>query len=319
MSAPLGRIEHEEQDASCSGSAQAGARMPPAIMGRHPHAGAGATSLPAAGIVFQCEILSCLEGGEFREMGFSLEGQVALVTGGGRGIGKEIARRYVEAGADVVIASRKMENLETTAKEFESLPGRVLPVACNIGKLDQVEAAVKATEDHFGAVDIMVNNGATNLEQGPSLNVTDRAVMKMVEINVLSAVRFLRLTVPKMIEKGGGSIINIASIAGLRPQREGLLYSFTKSGLIMMTRTWAHEWGKHGIRVNAIAPGLVRTDFSSFFWKNLDEDAQYPPGQPIQRLGETSDLGGIALYLASDESTWVTGQVMVIDGGATAR
>ena len=252
-------------------------------------------------------------------MSFNLEGKVALVTGGGRGIGKEIARRYAAAGADVAIASRKMENLQAAAEEFASLPGRVLPVACNIGKAEQVEAAVAETEKHFGTIDIMVNNGATNLEQGPSIKVTDRAVMKMVEINVLSAVRFLRLTVPKMIEKGGGSIINIASIAGLRPQREGLLYSFTKAGLIMMTRTWADEWGRHGIRVNAIAPGLVRTDFSSYFWQNLDPDAQYPPSQPLKRLGETRDLGGMALYLASDESSWVTGQVMVIDGGATAR
>lgn len=252
-------------------------------------------------------------------MSFSLEGKVAIVTGGGRGIGKEIARRFVAAGANVVIASRKLENLESTAQEFSSLQGSVLPLRCHIGKADQVEATVSATEQHFGPVDIMVNNGATNLEQGPSLRVTDAAVMKMVEINVLSAVRFLRLTVPGMIKRGGGSIINISSIAGLRPQREGLLYSFTKAGLIMMTRTWANEWGQHGVRVNAIAPGLVRTDFSSFFWKNLDPEKAYPPTQPIRRLGETSDIGGMALYLASDESSWVTGQVMVIDGGATAR
>lgn len=252
-------------------------------------------------------------------MGFSLEGKVALVTGGGRGIGKEIARRFAEAGADVVIASRKLENLERAADEFSALPGRVRPVRCHIGRADQVDAAVAAAEDAFGTVDIMVNNGATNIQQGPSLEVTDAAVMKMVEINVLSAVRFLRRTVPAMIAKGCGSVINIASIAGLRPQREGLLYSFTKAGLIMMTRTWADEWGRHGVRVNAIAPGLVRTDFSSYFWKRLDDGAGYPQGQPIQRLGETKDIGGMALYLASDESSWVTGQVMVIDGGATVR
>ena len=252
-------------------------------------------------------------------MSFSLEGKVAFVTGGGRGIGKEIARRFVEAGADVVIASRKTENLQAAADEFSSLAGRVLPVRCHIGKPEEIETAVAEAERAFGAIDIVVNNGATNIQQGPSLDVTDSALMKMVEINVLSAVRILRLTVPKMIEKGGGSVINISSIAGLRPQREGLLYSLTKAGLIMMTRTWADEWGPHGVRVNAIAPGLVRTDFSSYFWTNLDEGAQYPPSQPIQRLGETSDLGGIALYLASDESSWVTGQVMVVDGGATAR
>ena len=252
-------------------------------------------------------------------MSFSLEGKVAFVTGGGRGIGKEIARRFVEAGADVVIASRKIENLQAAADEFSSLAGRVLPVRCHIGKPEEIETAVAEAERAFGAIDIVVNNGATNIQQGPSLDVTDSALMKMVEINVLSAVRILRLTVPKMIEKGGGSVINISSIAGLRPQREGLLYSLTKAGLIMMTRTWADEWGPHGVRVNAIAPGLVRTDFSSYFWTNLEEGAQYPPNQPIRRLGETSDLGGIALYLASDESSWVTGQVMVVDGGATAR
>lgn len=207
-------------------------------------------------------------------MGFSLKGKVALVTGGGRGIGKEIARRFAEAGANVVIASRKLENLQSTAREFSSLSGGVLPVRCHIGRPDEIEAAVAETERAFGTIDIVVNNGATNIQQGPSLNVTDSAVMKMVEINVLSAVRILRLTVPKMIEKGGGSVINISSIAGLRPQRQGLLYSFTKAGLIMMTRTWADEWGPHGVRVNAIAPGLVRTDFSSYFWKSLDEDAQ---------------------------------------------
>lgn len=252
-------------------------------------------------------------------MSFSLKGRVAFVTGGGRGIGKEIARRFAEAGADVVIASRKLENLQAAAEEFGSLAGRVLPVRCHIGKPEEIKAAVAEAEREFGTIDIVVNNGATNIQQGPSLDITDDAVMKMVEINVLSAVRILRLTVPKMIEKGGGSIINISSIAGLRPQREGLLYSFTKAGLIMMTRTWADEWGRHGVRVNAIAPGLVRTDFSSYFWQALDEDAQYPADQPIHRLGETSDLDGIALYLASDESSWVTGQVMVVDGGATAR
>ncbi len=252
-------------------------------------------------------------------MSFSLEGKTALITGGGRGIGKEIARRFAEAGANVVVASRKLENLEKTAQEFNFLPGRILPLACNVGKLDQIEATVAETEQQLGSIDIMVNNGATNLEQGPSIDVTDAAVLKMVEINVLSAVRFNRLVVPKMMERGNGSIINIASIAGLRPQKQGLLYSLTKAGLIMMTRTWADEWGPMGVRVNAIAPGLVKTDFSSYFWKRPDGEEQIPPQQPIRRLGETSDIGNMALYLASDEASWVTGQVMVIDGGATAR
>jgi len=119
-----------------------------------------------------------------------------------------------------------------------------------------------------GPIDILVNNSATNIGQGPSLEITDEMLMKMVEINILAALRLVRLTVPKMAERGGGSVINIASIAGLRPQPGGLLYSFTKAGLIMMTRTWAVEFGPQNVRVNAIAPGLIQTDFSEFFWKS---------------------------------------------------
>jgi NAD(P)-dependent dehydrogenase (short-subunit alcohol dehydrogenase family) len=145
-------------------------------------------------------------------------------------------------------------------------------------------------------------------------------IMKMVEINVLSAMRLIRLTVPKMIERGkGGSIINVASVAGLRPQPGGLAYSFTKAGLIMMSRTWAVEFGHHGIRVNVIAPGLIQTDFSEYFWKNEEYVRRLKETQPIARVGLPEEVGGIALYLASDESSFVTGQTFVVDGGATAR
>lgn len=248
----------------------------------------------------------------------SLEGKVALVTGGGRGIGKEIARRLAEAGASVVIASRKLENLEATAKEFTSLPGRVLPIPCHVGRKDELEALVRATEEQLGPVDILVNNSATNVGQGPALDVTDEMLDKMVEINIKSALRLVRLTVPPMIERGGGTIINIASIAGLEPQPGGLLYSFTKAGLIMLTRSWAREFGPHGIRVNAIAPGLVRTDFSAFLWDNPERRAEMVGQQALPRLGEPREIGFLALYLASDESSFVTGQVLVADGGATA-
>src|SRR5437588_7279563 len=165
----------------------------------------------------------------------SLKGKVALVTGGGRGIGKAIARRFAEAGATVVIASRKLENLTATAAEFSALPGKVVPVACHVGRKDDLENLVRTVEAGHGPVDILVNNSATNIGQGPALDVTDEMLDKMVEINVKAALRLIRLLVPKMIEqKRGGSIINIASIAGLRPQPGGLLYSFTKAGLIMM-------------------------------------------------------------------------------------
>src|SRR5689334_18742646 len=199
----------------------------------------------------------------------NLAGKTAIVTGGGRGIGKAIAYRLAEAGANVAIASRKMENLQATADEFANLSGKTVPMECHIGRADQLEALVNETEKQFGAVDILVNNSATNIGQGPSLKVTDDMFAKMFEINVLSAMRLINRVVPGMIDRNsGGSIINIVSIAGMRPQPGGLLYSATKAALIMMTRTWASEFGKHNIRVNAIAPGLIQTDFSEYFWKN---------------------------------------------------
>jgi dehydrogenase/reductase SDR family member 4 len=249
----------------------------------------------------------------------SLQGKTALVTGGGRGIGKAIARRFAEAGANVVVASRKLENLEATARELAGLPGRVVPIACHIGRLDQIENLIRETESQLGPVDILVNNSATNLGQGPALAITDEMLDKMVEINIKAAIRLIRLTVPSMIERGcGGSIINISSVAGIEPQPQGLLYSFTKAGLIMMTRSWAHEFGPHKVRVNAIAPGLIQTDFSEHFWKNDEFRSKLEQTQPIRRIGQPEEISFAALYLASSEASYVTGQVLVVDGGMTA-
>jgi dehydrogenase/reductase SDR family member 4 len=249
----------------------------------------------------------------------TLEGKVALVTGGGRGIGKAIVKRLASAGANVAIASRKMENLKATADEFAKLPGKILPLECHVGRKDQLEKLVATIEKELGTVDILVNNSATNIGQGPSLDVTDEMLDKMVEVNIKAALRLVRLTVPGMIKKKSGSIVNIASIAGLRPQPGGLLYSFTKAGLIMMTKTWAVEFGPRGVRVNAIAPGLIQTDFSEFFWKNPEHVKYLEATQPIPRIGLPDEIGFAALYLASDEASFVTGQVIVVDGGATAK
>jgi NAD(P)-dependent dehydrogenase (short-subunit alcohol dehydrogenase family) len=216
----------------------------------------------------------------------SLTGKTALVTGGGRGIGKAIAKHFAQAGANVVIASRKLPNLRATAEELSGLPGKIVPIECHVGRLDQLQNLVRETEARLGPVDILVNNSATNIGNGPALD--------------------------------GGAIINIASISGLHPQPEGLLYSFTKAGLIMLTRCWAREFGQHNIRVNAIAPGLIQTDFSEYFWKDETRRRQFETRQPIARIGQPDELGHLALYLASSESSYVTGQVFVADGGATA-
>jgi dehydrogenase/reductase SDR family member 4 len=249
----------------------------------------------------------------------SLQGRTAIVTGGGRGIGKAIARRFAAEGANVVIASRKIENLRAAAEEFKDLPGKTLPVPCHVGKTDELERLVKLTEAEFGPADILVNNSATNIGQGPALEVTDEAILKTFEINVLAAMRLIRLTAPKMMERGRGSIINIASIAGLRPQTGGLVYSSTKAALIMMTRVWAIEFGSRNVRVNAIAPGLIQTDFSSYFWNDDKYMGELKANQPLPRVGQPEEVAGMALFLASDDASYVTGHVHIVDGGAIAR
>jgi NAD(P)-dependent dehydrogenase (short-subunit alcohol dehydrogenase family) len=244
-----------------------------------------------------------------------LEKKVAIVTGGSRGIGKAIAAAFAREGAACYICGRKQETLEAVARELDGLPGRVIPFACHVGKAEEIERLVDAANKEFGRIDILVNNAATNVAQGPAITIDDGQFDKMIEVNLKSAFRLVRLVAPGMCERGWGAIINIASIAGLRPQFEGLMYSSTKAALIMMTKCWALELGPKGVRVNAIAPGVIRTVLSEYYWKDEARADSVLKKQPIKDFGEPEDVASIAVLLAANR--YMTGETVVVDGGST--
>lgn len=244
-----------------------------------------------------------------------MKGRVALVTGASRGIGKAIALRYAREGAQVAICGRRQESLDAVAAEAGEGPGEILPVACHVGRPEELRCAVDVVLGRFGRIDVLVNNAATNIQQGPCLEATEAQFDKMVEVNLKSAFRLIGLVAPGMCERGTGSILNIASVAGLRPQYESLLYSTTKAALLMLTKSYALELGPRGVRVNAIAPGLVRTELSAYFWRDPERHAQYFGKQPVQRIGTPEEIAELALLLASERSSYMSGAVLVADGG----
>lgn len=244
-----------------------------------------------------------------------LKDKIAIVTGGSRGIGQSIAEVFAREGATVVICGRKQNTLDEVAAGMKGLAGRVVPMACHVGKLEELQRLVETTKRDFGKIDILVNNAATNIAQGPAIEMDDGQFDKMVEVNLKSTYRLTRLVAPGMCERGSGSIINIASIAGLRPQYHGLLYSMTKAALIMMTQSYAVELGPKGVRVNAIAPGLVQTVLSEYYWKDENRLQQLMGHQPIRHLGQPPEIAEVALLLAGGGSSYLTGQTIIVDGG----
>jgi NAD(P)-dependent dehydrogenase (short-subunit alcohol dehydrogenase family) len=248
-------------------------------------------------------------------MTLDLSGRVALVTGASRGIGKAIALSFAGAGARVVVASRKQEAVDDVAREVEAAGGSALAVAAHVGDEAAVAELVDRAAQAFGGIDILVNNAATNPHFGPVLSATPGQWDKIHEVNLRSAFLLTQKSLPYMEARGGGKVINMASVAGINPSTGMGVYGIFKAGLIMLTRTLARELGPLNIQVNALAPGVIKTRFSSALWESEDLAEAITRSTPLGRLGEPSDVVGAALFLASPLSDYVTGEILVVDGG----
>ena len=246
-------------------------------------------------------------------MQISLEGKVALVTGASRGIGMAIATAYADAGADVMLSSRKQEALEAAADEIGTGGGQTDVFAANAGEPDQIAACVAATVERFGRLDVLVNNAATNPYMGRTIDIDLPRFDKTWQVNYRGPVVWAQEAWKAWMADNGGSILNIASIGGLSVETSIGHYNVTKAALIHLTRTLAADLAP-GVRVNAIAPGLVKTQFARALWEPAEEAVARR--MPLRRLGEPSDIANAALFLTSDLASWITGQTIVVDGGA---
>ena len=246
---------------------------------------------------------------------FSLKGRVALITGGSRGIGRAIALAFAEAGADVVVSSRKLPDLEKVAAEIQALGRRGMAVPAHAGRLEDLNNLVGRVKEEFGRIDILVNNAATNPVLGPVLDIEERAWDVIMDVNLKGCFFLSQAVARMMVKQGGGCIINIASGGGLTPEEGQGVYCASKAGLIMLTQVMAYEWGQYNIRANAIAPGLVRTRMSQALWEDKDLLEKVVGHTPLHRIGEPEEIAGAALFLASEAASFITGDTLIVDGG----
>jgi NAD(P)-dependent dehydrogenase (short-subunit alcohol dehydrogenase family) len=249
-------------------------------------------------------------------MQIDVEGKVALVTGGSRGIGLGIAREFCASGGDVMLVSRRAENLEAAVASLDGLRGQAAFTVAHVGRSEQADAAVSATIERFGAVDVLVNNAGTNPYMGPLLDIDDVRLQKTFEINQASIVTWSRAAWHQWMEAHGGAILNVASIGGLGAEPGIGWYNATKAAVIHLTRQLALELAP-GVRVNGLAPGLVRTELARGLWEGHEE--RIAERLPLRRIGEVDDVAPIGLFLVSSAASWITGQTIVVDGGTTTR
>jgi NAD(P)-dependent dehydrogenase (short-subunit alcohol dehydrogenase family) len=250
---------------------------------------------------------------------FDLTDKVALITGSSRGIGRAIALRMAEHGARVVVSSRKQDACQEVVDEITAThgPDRAVAIAASISSKDALETLVRESESHFGVIDILVCNAASNPYFGPLAGISDDQFRKVLDNNILSNHWLIQLTAPKMIERRDGAIIIVSSIGGLRGSPSIGAYNVSKAADMQLARNYAVEYGRHNVRVNCIAPGLVRTDFARALWEDPVTLKAATATAPLRRIGEPDDIAGAAVFLAAAAGHFVTGQVLVVDGGVT--
>lgn len=248
---------------------------------------------------------------------FDLTGKTAIVTGSTKGIGRSIAEALARSGANVVVSSRKADKCEEVAASIKAEGLEASAIPCHIGKREDVENLVTETRSRYGKIDVLVCNAAVNPYYGPLSGLTDDAFTKVIDSNVRSNLWLCNLVIPEMAERRDGSVIIVSSIGGLRGSQHLGIYAISKAADFQLARNLAVEWGPKNVRVNCIAPGLVRTDFARALWENPETLARAESTTPLRRIGEPDDIAGAAVLLASRAGNWMTGQVIVVDGGVT--
>ena len=246
---------------------------------------------------------------------FDLSGKVAIITGSSKGIGEAIARALAEFGAKVVISSRKQEAVDEVAKQFRADGLDATAIACHVGKEGDIQNLVDKTLETYGRIDILVNNAAINPVYDPLSKVNAEVFDKIMNVNVRACFLLANLCYPHMKKNGGGSVINIASVEGIKPSSGLGVYSVSKAALIMLTKSQAKEWGRAGIRSNAICPGLIKTKFSAALWQNESTLKQFTTHIPAGRMGTSEEIAGLAAFLASEAGAYCTGETFTADGG----
>jgi dehydrogenase/reductase SDR family member 4 len=252
------------------------------------------------------------------EPSFDLSDKVAIVTGGSRGIGRAIALGLANYGADVVVASRKQEDLDIVADEIRATGRKAAAIATHMRNREDIDQLVQRTLDEFGKIDILVNNAGTNPYFGPMMGVEERTWDQIMTVNLKGYFLLAQAVAKGMIERKSGNIINVSSAGGRRASPGLGAYSVSKAGVIMLTQVLAQELGQYGIRVNAIAPGIIQTRFAEALWSNDAILKRSIEQTPLGRIGQSEEMAGVCVWLASDASSYVSGQTIVLDGGSSA-